>query len=291
MDTSLKRANTAPVQRLSMAFGRTFTSFREHHATRSAAALAYYTIFSIVPMSLIIIAAAGLVMGPRAARSEILDQLAGVAGSAAADAVQQMMQSAAKPTAGILATIVGSITFLLGFAGALSELHAALNTIWGRKPERRRASLAVAGRQLLSITMVLGVGLLLMLSLVFDAGITTLGGYAGHHLLGGTWLWKALQLLLSIGAFTALFAIIFRFLPDADVKWREASIGAAVTAFLFVLGKFALGLYLWKAAVGSSFGAAGSIIVVLVWVYWSALIFLFGVEFTHVYAMAARPRG
>ncbi len=271
--------------RLATAFRRSVSSFREHHATRSAAALAYYTIFSIVPMSLIVIAAAGLVLGPRAAESEILGQLAGVVGTAAANAIQQMLQSAATPTAGILATIVGSITFLFGLAGALAELHAALNTIWDRKPPKREVTLGIAGKRLFSMSLLLGAGLLMMLSLVFDAGITTLGGYAGHHLLGGTQLWKPLQLLISIAAFTGLFAVIFRFLPDTSVKWREASIGAAVTAFLFVLGKFALGLYLSEAAVGSSFGAAGSIIVVLVWVYWSALIFLFGVEFTHVYAM------
>lgn len=280
----LQTAVVPSARRLWAAFPRALSSFRRHHATRSAAALAYYTIFSIVPMSLIIIAAAGLVMGAGAARSEVLGQLAGVVGSATADAIQQMLQSAATPAAGILATIVGSITFLLGLAGALGELHAALNIIWDRPGERRGAPLAVAGKRLLSMTVVLGVGLLLLLSIVFDAGITTLGGYADHHLLGGAGLWKALQLLLSAGAFTVLFAILFRLLPGANVKWSEASSGAAVTAFLFVLGKFALGLYLAKAAVGSSFGPAGSIIVVLVWVYWSALIFLFGVEFTHVYA-------
>jgi membrane protein len=291
MDTSLPIPDIPSVRRLSAAFRRTVSSFRRHHATRSAAAIAYYTIFSIVPMSLIIIAAAGLVMGAGAARSEILGQLAGVVGSATADAIQQMLQRAATPAAGILATVVGSITFLLGLAGVLTELHAALNIIWERTDETHGAPLAAAGKRLLSMTMVLGVGLLLLLSLVFDAGITTLGGYAGHHLAGGTWLWKALQLLLSVGVFTVLFAILFRLLPEVDVKWRESSRGAAVTAFLFVLGKFALGLYLSRAAVGSSFGAAGSIIVVLVWVYWSALIFLFGVEFTHVYVTAAEgPR-
>lgn len=228
------------IQHLRTAFRRTVSRFREHNATRSAGALAYYTIFSIVPMSLIIIAAAGLVFGPRAARSEIFGQLAGVVGSATADAIEQMLQSAAKPKAGIVATIVGSATFLLGLAGVLTELRAALNTIWDRKPEKKGVRHSGARKRLLSMTMVIGIGLLVMLSVAFDAGITTLAGYAGHHLPGGKWLWKALQLLLSIGAFTVLFAFVFRFLPDANVNWREASVGAAVTAFLFVLGKFAL---------------------------------------------------
>ncbi len=251
---------------------RTFTAFRADGVTRSAAALSYYAIFSIVPMLLIAIATAGLIFGKRAAQAEILGQLSGVLGSATADAIHDMLKSAAEPKAGIIASLVGAITFILGTTGVFSELRGALHTIW--KTEARK-------RSLFSYVMVAGVGALMIVSLIFDGGITTMGTYAGHHLLGGEWLWKSLQLVVSTAVATALFAVIFRFLPDVKVAWRDVLAGAAVTAFLFVLGKFALGMYLWKAGVGSSFGAAGSIIVVLVWIYWSALIFLFGVEFTH----------
>ena len=269
-------------------FRQTFSSFRKDKATRSAAALAYYTIFSIVPMLLIVIAAAGLVLGKRAAQTEILGQLAGVLGSATADAIQEMLKSAAETKAGVIASLVGTVTFFFGAAGVFAELRAALNTIWNVKPRKAEGTIDFVSKYLPSLLMVFGVGSLMMVSLVFDSGITTMGSYAGHHLLGGEWLWKSLQLVISTVVATVLFALIFRFLPEANVKWRDVTIGAAVTAFLFVLGKFTLGLYLREASVGSGFGAAGSIIVVLVWVYWSALIFLFGMEFTHVYAMADR---
>lgn len=263
--------------RLSTIFRRTFRAFRADNATRSAAALSYYAIFSIVPMLLIVIAVSALVLGERAARTQVLDQLAGVLGTAAADAIREMLSRAAGSKAGVIASIVGSVGFLFGTTGVFVELRSALHAIWKRDARTTDQ---------LSYSIVLAIGTLIIISLVLDGGITTLGAYAGHHLAGGQTLWKMLQLLLSIIVATALFATIFRFLARANVRWSEVLMGGAVTAFLFVLGKFALGMYLSKAAVGSSFGAAGSIIVVLVWVYWSALIFLFGAEFTHEYAIA-----
>jgi len=251
---------------------QTLTAFRADRVTRFAAALSYYAIFTIVPALLILIAGAGMILGKRAGQTEILEQLSGVVGSAAADAIQQMLQSAADTKAGIVASIVGLITFVFGATGVVSEVRGALHTIWKVKPRKRHP---------FSYLVVVSIGALMMISLLFDGGITTMGTYAGQHLLGGTWLWKVLQLIVSAAAATVLFAIVFRFLPEAGIGWRDVITGAAVTAVLFVLGKFALGMYLWKASVGSSFGAAGSIIVVLVWVYWSALIFLFGVELTH----------
>ena len=251
---------------------RAFAAFRADNATRSAAALAYYTIFSIVPVLLIIIAVAGLVFGKRAGRAEVLEQAGGVLGTAAADAIREMLDSAANRKAGIAATLAGTITFLFGAAGVFGELRGALNQIWKRTQNDTTTSVPRF--------IVIAVALLMFVSLLFDATITAIARYAAGNVRGGEWLWKPLQLAASILVATLLFAIIFRFARGAQVSWREVSIGAGVTAVLFVLGKFALGLYLTSATVGSGFGAAGSIIVVLVWVYWSALIFLFGVELT-----------
>jgi membrane protein len=243
-------------------------------------------IFAIAPALLLVLKAAGKIIGKRAAEAEILGGLNGVAGSAAGTAIQEMVKGASGQHAGIIATSVAGTAFLFGAAGVFFELHGALNTIW--KVRRRSRKGLVKG--VFSISMVVVVTLLVIVSLVFDAGITDAGKYAAHHFVGGYLFWKTLQLMMSVAVATAMFALMFRFMPDAAVKWRDVAIAAAFTAVLFVLGKFALSIYLGTASVGSSFGAAGSIIVVLVWVYWSANIFLFGAEFAHVYATSDRQR-
>ncbi len=264
-----------------------FSSFRTHNATRSAAALAYYTIFAIAPALLLVLKAAALAIGKRNAEAEILGGLNGVAGSAAGSAIEEMVKGAAIHNAGIVATSVAATAFLFGAAGVFFELRGALNTIWRVPPAEGAKGIA---KDVFSISMVAVVTVLVVLSLIFDAGITDAAKYAARHLLGGTVFWKALQLIMSTAVATAMFAVVFRYIPDAPVKWRDVAIAAAFTSILFVLGKFALSIYLGTAAVGSSFGAAGSIIVVLVWIYWSAIIFLFGAEFTHVYATTTRAQ-
>ena len=264
-----------------------FTSFRADNASRSAAALAYYMIFAIAPAMLLALKVAGAAIGRRTAEAEILGGVNGVAGSAAGAAIQEMVKGASGPQAGPIATIAAATAFLFGAAGVFFELRGALNTIWKVRPREDSKSLV---KGVFSISMVIVVTILVLMSLIFDAGITDAGKYAANHLLGGGPFWKALQLMISVVVAAAMFAVIFRFLPDASVKWRDVAIAATFTSVLFVLGKFALSVYLGTAAVGSSFGAAGSIIVVLVWVYWSANIFLFGVEYSHVYATAGRQR-
>jgi len=254
-----------------------FTRFSAHKAPRLGAALAYYTIFSIAPLLLIAIAIAGMVFGREAAQGEILGQLRGVLGPNAAGAIQEMVISAAKPKSSTIATIIGIVTLFFGAGGVLTQLKDALNTIWDVGPKKSGGIMSAVREKFLSMAMVLGVGFLLLVSLVFDAVIAALGKA----------LWQSVQLIISFGVVTVLFAMIFRFLPDAKVAWRDVWIGSAVTAILFVVGKFALGIYLGKAAVGSSYGAAGSLIVLLVWVYWSAQILLFGGELTHLYASGA----
>lgn len=261
---------------------KAFSSFRADNATRFAAAIAYYMIFAIAPALLLILKIAGAAIGKRSAEAEILGGLNGVAGSAAGAAIQQMVKSASGPQVGIVAISVASTAFLFGAAGVFFELRAALDTIWRVRTPDNPHTLVKA---VFSTSMVAVVTALIVVSLIFDAGIADAGTYAAHHLRGGHLLWKTLQLAMSAVAATAIFAVVFRSLPDAPVKWSDVSIAAAFTSILFVLGKFALSVYLGTASVGSSFGAAGPIIVVLVWIYWSANLFLFGAEFTHAYAM------
>jgi len=185
-----------------------------------------------------------------------------------------MLVSAAKPKTGTLAIVIGAITLLMGAAGVFGQLKDALNTIWNVPAKKEGGILAILKARFLSFAMVLGVGFLLLVSLVIDAALSALSSA----------LWQPVQLLVSFAVVTLLFAMIFRYLPDIHPEWRDVWFGAAFTALLFVLGKFGLGLYLGKSAIGSSYGAAGSLVVMLVWTFWSANILFFGAEFTQVYA-------
>jgi membrane protein len=277
-------------------FKQAFTEFGEDKAQRLGAALAYYTIFSLAPLLLIAIAIAGIVFGRDAAQGEIFGQLRGVLGPQAANAVQEMVKSAAKPKTGTMATVVGIVTLLFGAAGVFGQLKDALNTIWNVEPTKKSGVMSFIKDRFLSFAMVFGTGFLLLVSLVIDSAIAAAGHFLGNRLPGGEALWQGVQLVVSLAVVTVLFAMIFRFLPDVHPQWRDVWLGAAFTALLFVIGKFALGLYLGKSAVGSSYGAAGSLVVLLLWVYYSAQILFFGAEFTQVYArthgsMAEGPAG
>ncbi len=265
-------------------FKQAFTEFGDDKAQRLGAALAYYTIFSLAPLLLIAIAIAGMVFGREAAQGQIFGQLRGVFGPQAAAGVQEIVKSAAKPKSGTIATVVGIVTLLFGAAGVFGQLKDALNTIWNVEPKKTSGIMTMLKDRFLSFAMVLGTGFLLLVSLVIDSGVAAAGHFVGSRLPGGEALWQGVQLVVSLGVVTLLFALIFRFLPDVHPAWRDVWFGAAFTAVLFVVGKFALGLYLGKSAVGSSYGAAGSLVVLLLWVYYSAQILFFGAEFTQVYA-------
>ena len=265
-------------------FRQTFAEFGEDRAQRLGAALAYYTIFAIAPLLLIAIAIAGSVFGREAAQGDVVAQFRGAIGDAAANALQEMIRSAAKPKSGAIATIIGVVALLLGAAGVVQELKDALNTIWNVEPQPSGGIMKKVRQQFLSITMVLGVGFLLLVSLLIDTFIATVGKYASHALPGGNVVWHVVQLAVSLAVITFLFAMIFRFLPDTNIEWRDVWFGAAFTSLLFVIGKLALGLYLGRSSIGSSYGAAGSLIVLLLWIYWSAQILFLGAEFTQVYA-------
>ncbi len=258
-------------------FKQTVSEFSSDKVPRLGAALAYYTIFSLAPLLLIAIAIAGLAFGEEAARNQVFAQLKGVLGPLAAKAVQEMVENAAKPASGAMATVIGIVTLIFGASGVFGQLKEALNTIWDVKPKKTPGILGFIKQRFLSAAMVLGMGFLLLVSLVIDAAIAAIVPH-------GAVVWEALQLIVLLGVVTVLFAAIFRFLPDLKIEWRDVWLGAFLTALLFVIGKFALGLYLGKSAVASTYGAAGSLVVLLLWVYYSAQILLFGAEFTQVYA-------
>lgn len=251
-------------------------------APRLGAALAYYTMLSIAPLLVVVAAIGGLVYGPDAARGELVQQLQGLVGRQGAEVLQTMLANAYHPAAGIIASVVGLIGLLLGATGVFVELQASLNRIWGAHGRAPSGIWGFVRTRLLAFLMILAIGLLLLASLVLSAVLTAVG----HQLLGvgSTLLWQGMNLVLSLGVITLLFALIFKLLPDAPVAWKDVWIGAALTAVLFTIGKFLIGLYLGTGTLGNTYGAAGSLAVFLVWVYYSAQILFFGAEFTQVYA-------
>jgi membrane protein len=265
-------------------FKQTFTEFSAEKAPRLGAALAYYTVFSIAPLLLIAISVAGIVFGREAVQGQMFNQLRGVLGPSAAGVLQEMVKAAAKPKSGAWATIIGIVTLLFGAAGVFGQLKDALNTIWNVEPPKQGGIMKMLKDRFLSFAMVLGVGFLLMVSFLLDAIIAAAGKFVGSRIPGGEALWQSIELVVSFCVITLLFAMIFRYLPDVRIEWRDVWFGAVFTSVLFVLGKFALAIYFGKSAVGSSYGAAGSLVILLLWVYYSAQIMLFGAEFTQVYA-------
>jgi membrane protein len=265
-------------------FKQTWKEFGDDKAQRLGAALAYYTVFSIAPLLLIAVAIAGLAFGHKAAQGAIEQQLAGTLGPSTAKAVNDMILAASKPKSGTLATIIGVITLLFGAAGVFGQLQEALDTIWNVERPKTAGFMGLIKDRFLSMAMVFGIGFLLLVTLVIDTVISAMGKSIGPHIPGGEAVLQIVQIIVSFGLVTVLFALTFRYLPHVRVAWKDVWLGAAFTSFLFVLGKFGLGMYIGKAAVGSAYGAAGSLVIILVWVYWSAQILFFGAEFTQVYA-------
>jgi membrane protein len=248
------------------------------------AALSYYTLFSLAPILIVAIAIAGLAFGAEAVRGEIVGQIEGLVGHEGALAVQAMLEGAAKPSSSIPATIIGVITFFLGATGAFLELQTALNAIWRVKPKASPNFLrALAIDRMVSFGLVVAVGFLLLTSLLVSAGLAALDKYMGQAFPGVAIVWQALNVLVSLGVISVMFAMIYKLLPDVDLAWSDVWVGGLVTAGMFTLGKFLIGLYLGTSSLASSYGAAGSVIVLLVWVYYSAQVVLLGAEFTREY--------
>jgi membrane protein len=264
-------------------FRETFKEWSQDKASRLGAAVAYYTVFSMAPLLIVVIAVAGLVFGAKATRGEIVGQLQGVVGSDSARMIQTMIASTSKPSSGIVATVIGIVTLLMGATGLFGELQGALNTIFKVAP-KPRGILETMKAKYASFSMVLGVAFLLLVSLVVSAGLAAAGQLLGNVLPIPEIILQVLNFLISFGIITLLFAMMYKFLPDAEIGWREIWIGAAVTSVLFTIGQLAIGLYLGHSGTTSTYGAAGSLVVLLLWVYYSAQIFFFGAEFTRVHA-------
>jgi membrane protein len=255
-------------------------SWMADNATRLAAAVAFYSILSLAPLVILAVAIAGMAFGEGAAREGLVNQMRDLVGEEGAKVVETALENAKKPSAGILATVIGAATLLLGASGVFGELHDAMNVIWKVREKSGRGILGMLRNKFLSFGMVLTIGFLLLVSLVLNTALTAAGDYLNGMAPGIPVLMRIANMFISFVVVTGLFAMLFRFLPDARAPWRNIWFGAVATGLLFTLGKFLIGLYLGKAAVGSPFGAAGSLVVLVVWVYYSALIVFFGVELT-----------
>jgi membrane protein len=275
-----KFAQHKPIQLLI----QTFQEFGADKVPRLAAALAYYTAFSIAPLLLVVIGIAGLAFGEEAVRGELDNQIAGVVGRQTASVVQELVASANQPGQGLIATIIGVVTLILGAAGVFGQLQDALNTIWGVEGTPQGGIWGILKSRLLTFAMLLVIGFLLMVSLVVSAVLSSLNTMVLSRLPLGEVGTQLLNNGISFAVITVLFALIYKVLPQADIRWRDVFIGAAVTSLLFTIGKYLIGLYLGNSTVSSSFGAAGSFVVLLLWIYYSAQILLLGAEFTQVYA-------
>jgi membrane protein len=262
----------------------TYHEWGQDKAARLAAALAYYTAFSIAPLLLISIAVAGLVFGREAAQGQVFAQLEGLLGPEAAATIETSVAQSQDTGASTISAIVGLAMLVWSASNVFSQLQDALNSIWEVAPDPNAGLGATVKRRFLSMTMVLGIGFLLLVSLVLSAGISAIGNLLQGFLPGGEIVWQAINFILGFAVVGLLFAAIYKILPDAEVEWSDVWVGAAVTALLFTIGRLLIGLYLGHASVGSTFGAAGSLLVFLVWVYYSAQILFFGAEFTQVYA-------
>ena len=254
-------------------------------APSMGAAISYYTIFSLAPLLVIVIALAGLLFGREAVQGEIVAQLSGLIGREGAIAVQGLIRSASEPGRDLVAGIIGMVVLVVGATTVFAELQSALDRIW-HVPEKDKPSgiWVVLRARLLSFGLILGLAFLLMVSLVVSAGLAALGTWAGGLLPGWELVLQGLNVFVSLSIATVLFAMIFKFMPTARIAWRDVWIGAAVTAILFEVGKLLIALYLGKSGVTESFAAAGSLVLLLAWVYYAAQIFLLGAEFTKVYA-------
>ncbi len=264
-------------------FAQSFNDWMEDRALRFSAALAYYSIFAMAPLVIIAISVAGLIFGQQAARGEVYQQIEWLLGSKGAAEIQTLIQASSDAHKSLLATVVGIVTLLIGASGVFGQLKDALNSIWGVRLKPGGGVMASLQEYLLSFSMVLGVGFLLIISLLLSAVLQAVNNFMTGYLPIPSFV-MPLTALISFAILVVLFALIFKVLPDVEIGWEDVWIGATVTAILFAVGKYLLSLYLGTSSVASSFGAAGALILVLVWVYYSTTIFLLGAEFTKVYA-------
>jgi membrane protein len=265
------------------------SAWSDDYAPSMGAALSYYSVFSLAPLLLLVITIAGFAFGQEAARGEVFGQLRGLMGDESAKAVESLLDSVSKPVNGIVSAAIGVSVLLIGATTVFGELQDALDRIW-RAPARDRSGgwWGLVRSRLLSFGMVLGIAFLLMVSLVVSAGISALGHWWSSAFVGWEVLLQVVNLIVGFALTTGVFAMIYKLMPRVDVRWHDVWLGAATTAVLFSAGRFLIGLYIGKSGIASGFGAAGSIAIIFVWVYYAAQIFLLGAEFTWVYAKTFR---
>jgi len=263
----------------------TVDEWQQDKVDRMAAALAYYTLFSIAPLLVIAVAVAGAVFGQEAARGEVVTQIQGLLGKAGAEVVQTALANTQNPQAGngIVPTLISTLVLIFGASGVFVQLQDSLNTVWNVEVSSKAGVKAVVRKRIFSFAMVITIGFILMISLVVSAGLAALSTFTNQLFPVLASLWRLLNLGISLGTFTFLFALIYKYIPDIKITWRDVLIGAAFTSVLFSIGKELLGLYLGNGAFGSTYGAAGSLVTMLAWIYYSVQIMLFGAEFTQVY--------
>ena len=255
------------------------------NAPRLGAALAFYTLFSLAPVLIVAVSVAGFVFRAKAAQGEIVRQFQGLMGTQGATAIETIIQSSNRPTLGVFATLLGLLAILVGASGAFNELQDALNTIW-KVDSRTKSFWTVISRQrLFSFGLVVAVGFLLLTSLVVTAALSAAERFVNNLLPISVILIESINFVFSFGVITMLFALILKFIPDTSIAWRDVVMGAAVTSLLFAVGKVIIGFYLGHSALTSAYGAAASLVIFLIWIYYSAQILLFGAELTHVYAL------
>lgn len=264
---------------------RTLSEWLDDRAPTFAASLAYYTLFSLAPMLVIALALAGNFFGRETANAETHELLREYVGPQGAQAISDMLVAAQRPQAGLIASCISVLVLLFGATGAFAELQLALNTVWGVEQLPRSGLREFVRTRFVSMVLVMGLGLLFLVSLGISLGLTAAGAWLQHRVDDGGLSLQVLNVLFSFASITGLFAVIFKWLPDRRVGWRDVWLGAVVAAVLFNIGKFLLGLYIAKSSIASAYGAAGSLAVLELWVFFSACVLLFGAELSQVYAV------
>jgi membrane protein len=263
-----------------------FSEWSDDKAPRLGAALSYYTVFALAPVLVVAISVAGLAFGQEAAQGQIMTELRAMFGPETALMVQEMLAKSAQRSAGIIGAVVGTATLLLGATAVMIELESALNVVWKVKPRAGQGVRGLIKNRILSLGLVLTLGFLLLVSLAASALLGALGGVLERMSFpGAATVGQILSNLVTLGVITVFFALVFKYLPDAKIAWRDVWVGGLVTSVLFHVGKIGIGVYLGHATVGSTFGAAGSLAILLVWVYYTAQIVLLGAEITRQYAL------
>lgn len=260
-----------------------FSLWNHANASAMGAGIAFYTIFAIAPLFMLVLALAGALFGPEAAHRELFGQIKGLVGDNGATAIQSILTAADKPKTSLWATVIGLMALFIGASTVFIQLQQSLNAIWNVRLKSNSIRSFIRHR-LLSFAALLGIGFLLLVSLIVSAALEAAGKWIGGAIPAHEAIWNILDLVISLGIITLLFAMIFKFLPDVRIAWRDVWVGSFVTALFFTIGKYLLGAYLGRSSLSSAYGAAGSFVVVLLWVYYSAQILLFGAASTCIYA-------